>query len=326
MSSKHQENGAESIKIKNIDTLFRDIDCKVNGCKPPSVEYILAKPHSSFKLFGLGFNPNLYGHSAVRYTMPDGEQKVFNITGYKNGELVAFHSPEKYMLTSDTDQGGLQNRAFIGIRIENLPDENLHRLDKKFQEIHDQGVKHNAKFDIVLGPIFNTLRKVFPVMAERGNCARWSSVGLKEAGVTHKKTMFPKTLFVDILENTDKTDVGNYEDNVHIVSYRPIERGKRNYGVSGYGAPSLIAPLQTFSSLCYWNLESYAHAIVDVPDPENEARVTLRDPDTINGPSKLRNAIVNNPLTIVASTVSTVYMIKRYPGRFVSRVMGIFRR
>lgn len=74
--------------------------------------------------------------------------------------------------------------------------------------------------------------------------------------------MFPKTLFVDILENTDKTDVGSYEDNVHIVSYRSIERGKRNYGVSGYDAPSLIAPLQTFRSLYYWNLESYAHAIV----------------------------------------------------------------
>jgi len=46
---------------------------------------------ASFSLFGWGFALNYYGHAAVRYTLPNGTQRVMNITGVPG--LVRPHIP-----------------------------------------------------------------------------------------------------------------------------------------------------------------------------------------------------------------------------------------
>lgn len=311
-------------KIANRDTIFQEIDKSLEKSKPPAVEYLIARPHSGFTVFGYGFNFNWYGHSAVIYTMPDGTRKAFNIVGGKgHDELVNFHTPEEYMFSRNSDQGGVFNRNFISIRVEDVPPENILKMDKKFQEVKDMAVQGNAKFDIVLGPVFNFMRSFFPTMAERGNCARWTSLGLQEAGLVTRRSLWPKSIFIDMLENTKKTAAKSY-DNVNIVSYKQIEHVKKDYGTDGKNPIELVSPLQTMRNLLYWNLDAYARATVDVTYPDNHARVTVKHPDLIKKPSEVRNLLVNHPVAVVACGVTTALVLKRYPARYMYNTMRGF--
>src|SRR5579872_2997636 len=65
--------------ISNKDTFFDELNQALERPTHPAVTYILAKPHARFGIMGIGINFNWYGHSAVMYTMPNGERKVFNI-------------------------------------------------------------------------------------------------------------------------------------------------------------------------------------------------------------------------------------------------------
>lgn len=164
--------------IANKDTIFQEIDESLGKTKPTSVEYIVAKPYSGITLFGYGFNFNWCGHSAIIYTMPDGTRKAVNIVGGKDHpELVNLHTPEEYMFSRNSSQGGVFNRDFVSIRVENVPHDNIMKMDKKFQEIKDRAVTQNAKFDIIFSPVYSLMRSFFPGIAERGNCARWTSLG-----------------------------------------------------------------------------------------------------------------------------------------------------
>ena len=66
--------------------------------KPPALEYILVMPFAVLRLpFGYGISYNSYGHAAVRYTRPNGQEVVMNIVGKKNdATMVQFSKPEDY--------------------------------------------------------------------------------------------------------------------------------------------------------------------------------------------------------------------------------------
>lgn len=311
-------------RIANKATIFQEIDRSLERTKPPAVEYLIARPHSGITIFGYGFNFNWYGHSAVIYTMPDGTRKVFNIVGGKgHDELVNFHTPEEYMFTRNSDQGGVFNRNFISVRIEDIDSENIIKMDAKFQEIKNMAVVGNAKFDIIFGPVFNFMRRFFPTMAERGNCARWTSLGLQEAGIVTRRSVWPKSIFIDILENTKRSAAKSY-NNINIISYKQIEHVKKDYGTNGKNPIELVSPLQTIRNLLYWNLDAYAHATIDVTYPDNIARVTVKHPDLIKKPSDTRNLFVNHPVAVVACGVSTALLLKRYPVRYLYNKMRKF--
>lgn len=297
--------GDLSDEILNKSSIFEEIDKALGKTKSPAVEYLIAKPYSYFNMFGYGLNFNWYGHSAVIYTMPDGQRKVFNIVSGKDRELVKFHTPEDYLFTRNSNQGGIFNRDFIGIRVEDLPEKDIIIMDKKFQEIHDNAVKGLVKFDIIFGPIYNFFKNIFPNISERGNCARWSSLGLQEARILKRRSVWPKAIFIDIFENKNSS-------NVSVVSYKQIEHVKKDYGTSGKNPFELVSPFQTLRNLFYWNLDAYSHAVVDVTYPKNFARVTLRHPSLIRRPCMIRNKIVNHPIAVVACGVTTVYLLKKY--------------
>lgn len=300
--------------IANKDTFFRELDTALGKSKPASVEYIFARPHSQFTIFGIGFNPNWYGHSAIIYTMPDGTRKVFNITGInrRNNEMVHFYTPEEYLLERNIDQGGIFNRNFIGIRIENVPNEDIIKLDKMCQQIKQDSLNQKAKYDMIFGPIYNFFKNYFPTLAERGNCARWCSLVLQEANLVTKRTMWPKSIFIDIFENYEKTAIKSY-DNITVVSYRQIDFAKTDYGEKAIASIELVSPFQTLRNLFYWNLDVYAHVIIDVTYPDNNARITKKHPDLIKKPSKVRNLFVNHPISATICGVSTVILLRKYP-------------
>ena len=306
-------------EIKNKDTICEEIDRALGRSKPCSVEYLIAKPNALFSIWGYGFNINWFGHSAVIYTLPCGTRKVFNITGIneKNPKMVTFYTPENYLFERNPDQGGIFNRDFIGIRIEDVPAENIIQMDKKFQEINDNSITGEAKFDILFGPIYNFLRNYFPSLAERGNCARWSSLGLEKAGLVTRRSIFPKSIFIDMFENARKTAAKSH-DNVNIVSYKQIEYARKDYGVYAQNIIDLVAPLQPLRNLWYWNLDVYAKGFVEVTYPENIARITIKHPNLIKQPNEYRNLIVNNKLSIFVFSVASIVFIRKYPIRFLS--------
>ena len=75
-------------QVTNADAVLDDIDKILRVKKPPSVEYLFVAPRAEIRvrLLALLGGPsesyaNPYGHSAVRYTLPGGEQKVGSFQG-----------------------------------------------------------------------------------------------------------------------------------------------------------------------------------------------------------------------------------------------------
>ena len=295
-------------------------------------------------LLGLGIGYNAYGHSVVRYTMPSGEQKVMNIVGGNRGNLVQFSSPKNYFFSTKYrpksgetktvqethlaageeeedafeggEQRGLYNRAMVSVRIEDLPAEKLIAMDDYYVQLASKAKMDQSRFNIAFDPIFNALGTIFP-LAERGNCARYTSEGLVAAGVSTNVSMWPKSIWVNMFENAYRTSAGSH-DNVNVVSYRRVKHAVLSYGTDG-DAPEAVAPLQSLRSLAYWNLERFANVIVEVPEGSTKATVTVQANPL--GPSRLRNHTLNNNWFIACSCVVTFVLISRFSRRFNNRVL-----
>ncbi len=65
--------------------------------KPPDVEYIFVEPYNTktiYKQFGLNVRP--FGHTAIRYTLPNGRQVLTNISKEIGLKLVEFWGPKDW--------------------------------------------------------------------------------------------------------------------------------------------------------------------------------------------------------------------------------------
>ena len=98
---------------------------------PNSVEYILAMPawrHIKFSSFFFkngsesSFNP--FGHSVIRYNL-NGNDTIMNISGKPGTQMANFFKTEDYLFNDEIvegdEQGGVFNRSYVGIRLENVP-------------------------------------------------------------------------------------------------------------------------------------------------------------------------------------------------------------
>lgn len=67
--------------ITNKSTVLREIDAALGCSKPPAVEYLLVRPFSIIRIpfTNVGICWNSFGHSAVRYTLPSGEEVVSDL-------------------------------------------------------------------------------------------------------------------------------------------------------------------------------------------------------------------------------------------------------
>ncbi|KNC50790.1 uncharacterized protein AMSG_06688 [Thecamonas trahens ATCC 50062] len=295
--------------LENIEGVLPAVDAALGVKHPPSIEYILVRPFSALRIPGtdIGISYNNYGHSAVRYTLEDGTQKVMNIAG--SSGLVSFFTPEEYIFGTNSPQGGITHRDMVSVRVENIPPEAVRAMDEYYQELASQNEKGLAKFNIILGPILNALRFILPrnSLAVRGNCAYWTSSGLEKAGIVTGRSMWPKSIFIDILENAEHTAAASH-DNVHVVSYRRDRAATRSYGIDAQPI-SGVAPFQPIRSFFYFNLESFAHAIVSVPLGSATPEVQLTDDDDRAKPSTLRNVVNSRPVAI-ASVISSLILIR----------------
>eukprot|EP01113_Clastostelium_recurvatum_P045622 TRINITY_DN7859_c0_g1_i2.p1 TRINITY_DN7859_c0_g1~~TRINITY_DN7859_c0_g1_i2.p1 ORF type:complete len:393 (-),score=51.15 TRINITY_DN7859_c0_g1_i2:72-1250(-) len=348
--AKHILGAPGGKEIDNKRTILSSIDAALGVKKPPAVEFIFVEPWLAlgvFKSFGLSINP--FGHAAIRYTMPSGEQKVMNIVGVGGSEMVYFMPPEEYFYgtgnVEGSEQRGMYNRNMVSVRIENWPDDKIEDMDYYFRRLQRRYREKRTRYHMspLVGFLVNFAREYAPLplhLAERGNCAWWTSKGLAEADLTDWPRAWPKAIWVDLFESlgplpapsplpTADTPLHDpstsspspsqpiHNDNVHVVSYRRIPHAFLSYGKPGWTF-SGVTPGYLLHNLAYRNLESFANVIVEVPQGSSTAVVVPQaDPKR---PSFWRH----NRFYIMAGTLAVVSVAASLLTR--GRIRPRFRR
>ncbi|KAL6075885.1 Transmembrane protein [Balamuthia mandrillaris] len=287
-------NGTE---VSNKTTVLREVDAVLGRDKPPAVEFIFVEPYSDFAfpiIGGYGLSRNPYGHAAVRYTLPWGEEVVMNIVGLPGQTMVNFLRPEEYFFGTKSweegaEQGGIYNRNMATVRIEEWPAEQILDMHNYFQKLQRKGFQKTAKFSLLLSPLYNGLASWLPWrLAERGNCARFTSAGLVEGGLLYRPTMWPKSIWVQLFEtqarcqapscssSPSSSSSSSSSPNVNVVYFRRVRHVQRTYG-SEARAIGAVAPLHSLGNILYFDLERYANAVVDVPEGSTTAQVHRRE-------------------------------------------------
>eukprot|EP01104_Vermistella_antarctica_P011585 TRINITY_DN3250_c0_g1_i1.p1 TRINITY_DN3250_c0_g1~~TRINITY_DN3250_c0_g1_i1.p1 ORF type:complete len:435 (-),score=87.15 TRINITY_DN3250_c0_g1_i1:96-1295(-) len=345
------ERGPE---VSNRNDVLREVDRALGRTSPPAVEYLFVRPFSSFRIpfTNIGIGYNFYGHSAVRYRLPNGEEKIMNIVGKDcelGGKIVTFVDPSDYLFSTHfhskqtSSQMGLYNRSIVSVRVEEAADEDILKMHEYFVGLEKRSEDSDAKFDMVFGPLYNFVRAHtrIPGVVERGNCARYTSKGLHEGGFVQNVSMWPKSIWIHMFENrrhqkltpvskcpqtatsTISTSPAHAEEcpqpamkNVNVVSYRRIKHAQLTHGVNAK-AIEAVAPLQSLRSFVYWNLEWFADVVVEVPEGTTYATVTRVD-DPVP-PSSLRN-IMNSPYTIGTSVCITGLLLMRNQRMLLARM------
>lgn len=343
------------IPISNKDTILNELDQATGRNKPPDLEYILIMPFSKFMIPGTkdwGFCVNTFGHSAIRYRLPptpedpNGRQILVNIDARKNRpSMVDFLDPKEYFYGTDEkltgEQRGVYNRNMISLQVDHVPPEKIMAMHQYFLELDQlsQAGKHRfgalprpiqdyfqskiEQLDQKLDQVEERIKQTRPVIY--GNCAKWSSEGLIRAGVITYRSYWPKAIWINMFENYQHTVIKTRE-NLKVISYRRIKHAKRAYGQDRSQVITQVAPLQTFRSLTYFNLEKFADQIVEVPEGETQAKITTIDRP--KQPSNWRN-FLNSKVMIGFSTIIMGGLIARQTGmiqasRYLSRLL--FRR
>lgn len=301
-------------EIDNKNTILGEIDEALGVKKPPAIEFIFVEPYASWDVYviqNLGLSRNPYGHAAIRYTMPDGTQKVMNIVGFKSEttEMVNFIPPEEYFFgtgkfAEGCEQMGIYNRNFVSVRIEDYPPEKIRDLDHYFEKLQRRANEKKAQFSLFSAGLWNFLREWLPFplnIAERGNCAIWTSKGLVEAELLRWPNAWPKSIWVDLYETWGRRD----KKNVHVVSYRRVTQAQLSYGKPLY-TPSVVEPLNTIHNLAYIDLEKFADVIVEVPEHSTRAVVRRQEPQL--QPSFYRH----HKLSITAASCLALFGIYRF--------------
>ena len=280
--------------IANKNTILDEIDKSLSSDKP-CIEYILVKPWSNLHLpFGYGLHHlNTYGHSALRYVDPDGNDIVVNIEGEEEAtEMVNFY-PSKEYLYGVTDHGiqqAVYNREMVGIRIEDIDKEDVEKLHKFFLNLQKGNIEGTKDYALMGGNLINVVSSItnkFTKMPKYGNCAEWISEGLKEIDIVTAKTMWPKAIFIDILENHDRTKVKHYH-NLNIVYYERPKHAKLSYGKDCLTIES-VAFLQPIRNYIYFDLKQFSNCIVTIEEDSLHAKPTLSV--NVKKPCKYRNLL-----------------------------------
>jgi hypothetical protein len=236
--------------VQNKDTILHDVDKQFGGAA--SVEYIFVTPgliRAMGKNIDSETSTNPFGHAVIRYTLPNGTQKLMNIVGKPGAEMVNFLDPSDYLYATNvkgSEQGGAMNRTMHSVRIEHVAPEKVVALDKFYTELAERHQAGKAKFDLAAPVIRNAFNGALgrDDAAEAGNCALWVSKGLAHAGIIAKPTMWPKKLFAQVLEQQRAIDPSN----VHVVTFEQGPDG--NHGAQTHG---LYSPLGIRKSAKYWN-------------------------------------------------------------------------
>lgn len=297
--------------ITNKNGILEDVDKALQVEKPPAVEYILVMPvtHVNFPYTGRGSGANPFGHSAVRYTLPDGTQKVFNISGVNKNHMVEFHDPKEYFFGTQktSQQQGVYNREMVSIRFEDVPPEKILEMDSYFQELK---VRHEVQKCVAfhVSPLTSRLHNFLFPGNEWGNCGYWSSQGLVKAGLLDKSYGLPSAIWLELYKNSLKKPVNQ---NTHIVSYQRPAHAQLTYGNTGKPF-SLMSAYNMAGNWLFRNPHHRAEVVVQVPHESITAVAVLRKSEEVKPSTFTEKMVLEHPyLATACSLVVAGAILKR---------------
>eukprot|EP01116_Phalansterium_solitarium_P014043 TRINITY_DN31556_c0_g1_i1.p1 TRINITY_DN31556_c0_g1~~TRINITY_DN31556_c0_g1_i1.p1 ORF type:complete len:346 (-),score=93.34 TRINITY_DN31556_c0_g1_i1:171-1208(-) len=286
-------------EILNKPLILSEIDKVLGKTKPPAIEYLYVNPaYKRWKALLPGYESdvaaNPYGHSAIRYTLPSGQQKLMNIVGLPGREMVNFLAPDDYLFGDPhstaplgSEQGGVHERGIISVRIEDWPADDVERMDAYYTMLqhrsrrssNDAGadgsglmsLPDRASFHMLLGALTNAVRHwrivrfLFGNLTEKGNCAQWTSKGLVAAGVIPKPYMWPKFLWIKLFMGRILNPTG-----INVVHYKCVQRQKPKDG--GH-----VALLDMYLYHWFYDLSLFANVVVKVPKDSERAVVKVKN-------------------------------------------------
>eukprot|EP00811_Abedinium_folium_P033659 NODE_6606_length_1656_cov_3.844997.p1 GENE.NODE_6606_length_1656_cov_3.844997~~NODE_6606_length_1656_cov_3.844997.p1 ORF type:complete len:400 (+),score=72.21 NODE_6606_length_1656_cov_3.844997:88-1287(+) len=283
-------------RVANADTVLSEVDHVLGVSRPPALQVIFAEHHLQ-----AGFSSNFgrFGHIAMSYRRPDGSQRVVNvlnnITSRPGCELVHSCSPAEYFFgTKDFDgnfeQGGVYNRAFCCVRLEELPPETLEALDSYWTHVDKRARAGALSFSFLhsvravdpsappakpdrgrmmglLTPAQEDPAEAFLRMAGRrggfatvGSCSVFTAQALINCGLTSRWSYFPKTGLFELLDD----EMLRASENVHVVYIDRVHHACKHWPNRFVGY-CLLSPTQLLRSWLHWDLTPLADAVVSVP-------------------------------------------------------------
>ena len=289
----HRPSLGLDLELSNKSSILPLVNRALGRSRPPAVEFLVAAAVRGSaqvpwprRLLG-----NPCGHALVAYRLP-GQQKgrpeqqvVMNIVnpGHASNpssvHIVNFLSLEEMLFgIGDTDgacgseQGGVYNRAFTGLRIEELPDADILAMHHAFLSLAQQGAAGRLSFSITGGQV-RGLAQQFLSLGNRsvGNCAIWTAGGLVAAGLIRRPSVFPGRIWSMMHEGALTRFC---KSNVNVVHYAEVpgcfKQHPRLECAEGELA-SLSGPLATWR---YWRRERFAHVTVSTAKGDHAATVS----------------------------------------------------
>jgi hypothetical protein len=297
------------VSISNKDTILQEIDNKLG--RKSCLEYIITYPIGYITLpFGLGsITYNFYGHSVLMFKNLDGQYVIVNIEAKEVGKpFIKYYDPKEYLYGTNPEtcgaQRGVYNRNMVGIRVYGVKPEDMQDMIDHIENLIQMENK-KIKFNIVLGPILNIFKTIFPTLnlPEFGNCSKWTSTMLQKAKVIDNTFVWPRTIFIDIFESAHKrgfeTDVVFYEQPSNVKN---LTLGVKAKPIWFEG----VAPFQLTRNWMYRDLKRFSNIIVD----SNTKTAIIKKQENVLKPNEFRN-ILNNKFVICANVTCSMYLTYR---------------
>ena len=268
---------AQSVSVPSAEVLTHV--AQQAGTQGSFVEYVFTKPRWNWKLlFGLHSSTNPYGHAGVHYSRPDGTSLLMNVSGSAHSKLIYFFDPTSYLFASEmtegNQQGGVANRAFMTLRINNVDQKQIDKMHDHFVELAQQKQHGQIAYGLIVYQLTNPIKAFinrwvpgYFSQPHKGNCAHWTSTGLVQCGLMPKPSSWPLWIGFKLFMKS----YWSHRQDLNVISYKSINPAK-------YSETALIYPFywlrNSYTEL--WNLDNFANIVVECTDETNNNLFTVR--------------------------------------------------
>jgi len=273
------QRAAPESYLANKGSILDELDRSLGYSAPPAVEFIFVEnvlPDFGSSWIGLGF-----GHAALRYTLPSGEQRLVNITRGGAGGVETstplvqfFEDPADYLFGTE-GQGGIFSRSICLVRVQHWDPDSVLAMDHWLRGVAHAFQRENehalarVSFNHC-GALMDALRLIFGLEEQgiTGNCSNWTSNALLLGGLTKRQHSFPKAIVADMVDHLilDRERNQGRQGGVHVAYLdragglrRPVPSKLRRRAWH-----SMVAPFYFLKTWLYWDLRRFADVVVCV--------------------------------------------------------------
>ena len=237
-----------------------------------------------------------FGHAALVFTRADGTRRVANIVGGREAaggrEMVEFwECPEDYFYGSH-GKGGIFARSMCILRVQELADSSVEAVELYLGAFlasyrASRAKWHNCGSCISAWSWFRPGSSMRPT----ANCSDVLSRACFLAGVLRRPHTFPKAAWLDLFESF-VLDCPADQPRAHVVYLRQVAERETKQRPPVWS--SIVAPMRWLESFVYWDLASFADAVVTVEASGTGQRRAVISAGRRRRPRWMRHPILRN--------------------------------